>query len=454
LPDPRLLESPDGRPIGTGFIIDQPYKRNSIIRAEPSIDISSAGVVLARLQSNVVNREASGARAGLTAIVERAHAITSASGAALALATNHAQEIECCARSGHTAPPLGRSLLVEDSLTALCLRRGQRLLCDDVEADPRVRSTALLELGVRSLVLTPVRQKNVIVGVLTVLADVPHAFSAKHLAQLEAAAREISEILGGEGTAAEPASELLPITAHDVSDLEPVAVRLPLADDANSQRSAEQQDDEYQGEPATTGSLIIAPLDAEQKTLWVNQLLVGALALLMLVGGAIGIYLASSRHTGTVQNAMPRASTAASEIPSGESAALKIDPASIVAPSGRTFVLSGLLSRGQDIASVAIQIDYDPKLLQFVAVSEGPFLGKDGQQVVLAQRDDPLTGVLKISAQRPPGSSGISGDGPLFTLSFQGRTKGTGTVSIIPGAHDSQGRRVEVLGSNVLVTVD
>jgi hypothetical protein len=337
---------------------------------------------------------------------------------------------------------------VEGSLTALCLRRGQRLLCDDVEADPRVRSSALLELGVRSLVLTPVKQKNVIAGVLTVLADAPHAFSAKHLAQLEAAAREISDILG-EGTTAEPA-ELLRMTPHDVSDFEPVAVRLPLADDASSQQLAEQQDEEYQGAPATTGSLTVAPLDADLKTRWINRFLVAALALLMLAGGVIGIYLASGRRVATIRTTAGTTNA----IPSGESAALKIDPTSIAVATGRTFVLNGLLSRGQDIASLAIQIDYDPKLLQFVGASEGAFLGNDGQQVVLAQRDDPLTGVLKISAQRPPGSPGISGDGPVFTLSFQGLTKGTGTVSILPGAHDSQGRRVEVLGSNVLVTVD
>jgi len=180
----------------------------------------------------------------------------------------------------------------------------------------------------------------------------------------------------------------------------------------------------------------------------------------MVAGGVIGIYLGSSQHAAPgpgllpLQNAAPAGGIAANAIPSGERAALKIDPDPVVAPLGRTVVLNGLLSRGQDIASVAIQIDYDPRLLQFAGVSEGAFLGKDGQQVVLAQRDDPLTGVLKISAQRPPGTPGISGDGPVFAVSFQGRQKGVCTVSISPGALDSQGRRVEVAGSSASVTVD
>jgi hypothetical protein len=398
----------------------------------------------------------------LTAVVERAQTITNASGAALALATDHAQEIECCARSGRTAPPLGRSVLVEDSLTALCLRRGQRLLCDDVAADPRV--AALLELGIRSLVLAPVRQANLIVGVLTVLADAPHAFSARHLAELEAGAREISEILSEESAGAEPAPESSPMTEPDMSKLEPVAVRLPSADGASSQDAPElqapyaRQNEEAEGEPAPTYSLPTAAAAPPRRL--VNTLLVAAVALLMVAGGAIGIYLAIGQHAATgpailpLQNAAPTGGMAANAIPSGERPTLRINPDPVVATLGQTVVLNGLFSRGQDISSVAIQIDYDPNLLQFMGVSEGGFLGKDGQQVVLAQRDDPLTGILKISAQRPPGSPGISGDGPVFALSFQGRKKGVCTVSISSGALDSQGRRVEVVGSSASVTVD
>jgi hypothetical protein len=89
-----------------------------------------------------------------------------------------------------------------------------------------------------------------------------------------------------------------------------------------------------------------------------------------------------------------------------------------------------------------------------MGVSEGGFLVKDGQKVVLAQRNDPSTGVLRISAEKPPGNPGISGDGSVFALSFQARKKGNATVSIIPGAHDSQGRRIEMAGSQVSVRVN
>src|SRR5262249_58219440 len=81
------------------------------------------------------------------------------------------------------------------------MRSGQRLLCDDAERDPRVAGSALVDLGVRSLVLTPIRHEGQVVGVLTVFANVPDAFSALHLAQLDTAARDIGEVLGGESGA-------------------------------------------------------------------------------------------------------------------------------------------------------------------------------------------------------------------------------------------------------------
>src|SRR5262245_63154298 len=81
------------------------------------------------------------------------------------------------------------------------MRSGQRLLCDDAEKDPRVAGTALVDLGVRSLVLTPIRHEGQVVGVLTVFANVLDAFSALHLAQLDTAARDIAEVLGGESGA-------------------------------------------------------------------------------------------------------------------------------------------------------------------------------------------------------------------------------------------------------------
>ena len=123
--------------------------------------------------------------------------------------------------------------------------------------------------------------------------------------------------------------------------------------------------------------------------------------------------------------------------------------------AGGQVSLSIQLLHGQDVSSVPIQVSYDPQVLQFSSVTNGDYLAKDGQNVVIVHCDDPSTGKLQITAQRPPGSAGISGDGTVFNLVFTAKGKGTGTVSIAtPGARNSKNQPLDVLGSQTSVTVN
>jgi general secretion pathway protein D len=134
---------------------------------------------------------------------------------------------------------------------------------------------------------------------------------------------------------------------------------------------------------------------------------------------------------------------------------LRLDPGSLTQQQGSMFSLTILLSHGQDVASVPIQVSYDPAVMQFVNVTNGEFLAKDGQNVVIVHRDDPSTGKLQITAQRPPGTAGVSGDGTVFSLVFTAKAKGTGTISIsVPGARNSKNQPLDVLGSQTTVTVN
>lgn len=134
---------------------------------------------------------------------------------------------------------------------------------------------------------------------------------------------------------------------------------------------------------------------------------------------------------------------------------LRLDPGAVSPAQGSTFTLNVMLAHGTDIAAIPIQISYDPKVLQFVNVSNGDFLSRDGQPAVLVHRDDPASGKLQITAQRPPGSPGVSGDGTVFSLVFSAKAKGNGIVAIaIPGARNSKNQPLEVLGSQAIVTVN
>ncbi|HET9166877.1 MAG TPA: cohesin domain-containing protein, partial [Candidatus Angelobacter sp.] len=155
------------------------------------------------------------------------------------------------------------------------------------------------------------------------------------------------------------------------------------------------------------------------------------------------------------QNAAPQGTPAQQQALKPGQVGLRLEPGALQQQVGSTFFMTVVLSQGEDIASVPIQISYDPKLFQFMKVTNGDFLAKDGQNVALVYRDDPATGRLQITAQRTPGSQGITGDGTVFNLTFTAKAKGTGAVSIaVPGARNSKNQPMSVLGSQSTVTVN
>ena len=87
------------------------------------------------------------------------------------------------------------------------------------------------------------------------------------------------------------------------------------------------------------------------------------------------------------------------------------DPPTLTQAKGSTFTVNVLVSGGQNVYSVPVQLSYDPNLVQVINVSNGGFLSQDGQAVALVHRDDPATGTLQVTATRPPGAGGVSGTG-------------------------------------------
>jgi TonB family protein len=131
----------------------------------------------------------------LTVIAQRAQAFTNASGTAIALSEGNADEIICRARSGSAAPDVGAALRVEGTFTGLCIQSGKELRCDDAETDTRVDTAAIRALGIRSMVVTPIREDSKVVGVLACFAPTAHAFTITHVAVLKTMADQISILL-------------------------------------------------------------------------------------------------------------------------------------------------------------------------------------------------------------------------------------------------------------------
>ena len=149
----------------------------------------------------------------------------------------------------------------------------------------------------------------------------------------------------------------------------------------------------------------------------------------------------------------PPADQSAATAPAG-SALLSFDPPSLSQAVGTTFTVNVNLAGGQNVYSVPLQILYNPKVLSLVNVSNGPMLSQDGQAVALVHRDDSMMGILQLTASRPPGSSGINGDGQVFTLTFQAKAPGQATLSINRAMlKNASMQTVPAGGSQAIVTV-
>jgi len=90
---------------------------------------------------------------------------------------------------------VGAALRVEGSFTGLCIQTGKELRCDDAETDTRVDTAAIRALGIRSMVVTPIREDNRVIGVLACFAPTAHAFTITHVAVLKTMADQIGVLL-------------------------------------------------------------------------------------------------------------------------------------------------------------------------------------------------------------------------------------------------------------------
>lgn len=120
---------------------------------------------------------------GISIIAEKAQVLTGATGAAIAL--RRGNEIVCRARTGRTAPDIGVRLQTDRGLSAECVRRGEVLLCNDAESNPRVDWATCRRMGVRSILAAPLRHFQRTLGVFEVLSSTPNAFDNNDIATMQ-----------------------------------------------------------------------------------------------------------------------------------------------------------------------------------------------------------------------------------------------------------------------------
>jgi general secretion pathway protein D len=149
-------------------------------------------------------------------------------------------------------------------------------------------------------------------------------------------------------------------------------------------------------------------------------------------------------------NARAGAQPAAPAGPPIEFAVLPLNSTQTV---GSTFRASIALANGHDVYSVPVQVQFDPKVLQLVNVDAGGLLGGDGQPVALVHRDEG-NGLVTISASRPPGVSGVDGQGEVCILTFKALAAGDSNIALVKvGAKNSSMLSLPAVGAQGVVHV-
>lgn len=231
-PAPSLAQSGEAEDQST----DQAPTQN----ASPSIPAETASSSAPADVLSVLRRTADGSQppdSVIRATAEAARVLTLADGVAIAFRTKGV--ILCRARSGEMAPELGSYVDANSGISGECLRTASILVCDDARVDARVDNVICQRMGIRSIVVVPLRGPVGISGILEVFSTRAKAFgereinSLRGLAELAEAAYERERLTQREATRAALRSAhrlpaLLSRAVGSESDLEGRARELKL----------------------------------------------------------------------------------------------------------------------------------------------------------------------------------------------------------------------------------
>ena len=109
---------------------------------------------------------------------------------------------------------------------------------------------------------------------------------------------------------------------------------------------------------------------------------------------------------------------------------LSFSPPNATHSIGETFTMDVMIKGATDVYASPLLINYDSRTLQVLNVDNGEFLAAGGNIVSLVHREDPEKGTIQLTASRPPGAQGVTGEGRLFTITFLAKYKGDSVLSI------------------------
>jgi TonB family protein len=126
----------------------------------------------------------------LNEIVQQARLTTTATGAAIRLVRGG--DVVCRAAAGATATEIAAYLKLRGGIAGACLQTGRVQRCDDTEADSRLDATSCRRLGLRAILMVPIRNGDQeMLGVIEIFSARARTFSDRDVLTLQALARRV-----------------------------------------------------------------------------------------------------------------------------------------------------------------------------------------------------------------------------------------------------------------------
>jgi len=111
-------------------------------------------------------------------VVHRVQELTNSDGAIIELIEK--DEIVYSGTAGNAENLLGLRLKIDSSLSGECIKLGYPLICKDSENDNRVNKIATRKVGLRSMIVAPLKHLNSTVGVLKIFSHEVNFFNEFH----------------------------------------------------------------------------------------------------------------------------------------------------------------------------------------------------------------------------------------------------------------------------------
>ena len=150
----------------------------------------------------------------------------------------------------------------------------------------------------------------------------------------------------------------------------------------------------------------------------------------------------------------PAALAASSPAPGPGTSRLRFEPQSLTLRPGETATIALMIDDAKDLFSIPMLLGFNPAVITVDEVKHGGFLSGGTQDVALVQRVDKDRGQAIVSAARPPGALGISGNGPLMLIVIRGVATGASPLSILQvNARDSQQKPIPLVSGEASIRV-